>query len=49
VVFLYIEMKQARPMIDLRYLIKPAFLDASIAAVSYAVTFLTMLTYLRVR
>jgi EmrB/QacA subfamily drug resistance transporter len=46
VVFLYVEMKQVRPMIDLRYFIKPTFLGANIAAVSFAVAFLTMLTFL---
>lgn len=44
--FVYAEIRQARPMIDLRYFLKPTFLGANIAAVSYAVTFLTMLTYL---
>lgn len=44
--FLFVEMMQKRPMVDLSYFKKPTYIGASIAGVAYAVSFLTMLTYL---
>jgi EmrB/QacA subfamily drug resistance transporter len=44
--FLVVEARQPRPMVDLRMFFKRTYLGANTAAVSFAVTFLTMLTYL---
>lgn len=44
--FLVVESVQTRPMVDLKYLARRTYLGANIAGVSYAVAFLTMLTYL---
>ena len=41
-----VEIMQKRPMVDLRYFLRPTFFVASMAGISYAVAFLTMLTYL---
>ena len=46
VAFITVEISQKRPMVDLRYFLKPTFFGASMASVAYAVGFLTMLTYL---
>jgi EmrB/QacA subfamily drug resistance transporter len=46
IAFVIVELKQARPMVELGYFIKRTYLGASLAGVSYAVAFLTMLTYL---
>jgi EmrB/QacA subfamily drug resistance transporter len=46
VAFLIVEARQARPMVDLTLFFKRTYLGANTAAVSYAVAFLTMLTYL---
>jgi EmrB/QacA subfamily drug resistance transporter len=44
--FLAIERLQARPMIDLRFFKRATYIGANIAGLAYAMTFLTMLTYL---
>lgn len=41
-----VEIMQKRPMVDLRYFLRPTFFGTSMAGISYAVAFLTMLTYL---
>jgi EmrB/QacA subfamily drug resistance transporter len=46
VAFLVVEARQSRPMVDLRMFFKPTYLGANTAAVCFAVTYLTMLTYL---
>ncbi|CAG9248292.1 MFS transporter [Paraburkholderia caribensis] len=46
VAFIVVERIQERPMMDFTYFIRPTYLGANIAAVAYAATFLTMLTYL---
>jgi EmrB/QacA subfamily drug resistance transporter len=46
VVFLLVEARQARPMVDLRMFFKRTYLGANTAAVCFAVTYLTMLTWL---
>ena len=46
VAFLVVELREARPMVDLSYFTRRTFLGANIAGVTYPVTFLTMLTYL---
>jgi EmrB/QacA subfamily drug resistance transporter len=46
VVFLLVEVKQARPMVELGYFKKRTYLGANLASASYSVAFLTMLTYL---
>ena len=46
--FLLVEARHARPMIDLRLFTRPTFLGANIAALAFAATLLTMLTYLPV-
>lgn len=46
VAFVVVEMRQARPMVELVYFTRRTYLGANIAGVSYAVAFLTMLTYL---
>jgi EmrB/QacA subfamily drug resistance transporter len=45
-VFLLVEVKQARPMVELGYFKKRTYLGANLASASYSVAFLTMLTYL---
>jgi MFS family permease len=44
--FLIAQALQSRPMIDLHLFGRPTFLGANIAALAFAVTLLTMLTYL---
>lgn len=44
--FFVAETRQRRPMVDLHLFARPTFLGANIAAVSFAMTLLTMLTYL---
>jgi MFS family permease len=44
--FLFVELKQHRPMVDLAFFRQPTYVGANIAGLAYAVTFLTMLTYL---
>jgi EmrB/QacA subfamily drug resistance transporter len=44
--FLFVETRQARPMIDLQFFRRPTYIGANIAGVAYAAAFLTMLTYL---
>lgn len=44
--FLIVERVQARPMVELKYFLRPTYLGASIAGLAYAAAFLTMLTYL---
>ena len=44
--FLAVEKRQARPMVDLRFFRRPTYIGANIAGLSYAITFLTMLTFL---
>jgi len=44
--FLAAEARQRRPMVDLHLFRRPTFLGANVAALSFAVTLLTMLTYL---
>jgi predicted MFS family arabinose efflux permease len=44
--FLVAETRQQRPMIDLHLFRRPTFLGANIAALAFAGTLLTMLTYL---
>lgn len=46
VVFLVVESKQRRPMVELAYFKRSTYVGANVAAVAYAVAFLTMLTYL---
>jgi EmrB/QacA subfamily drug resistance transporter len=46
VAFLVVEARQRRPMVDLGMFFKRTYLGANTAAVSFAVAFLTMLTYL---
>jgi EmrB/QacA subfamily drug resistance transporter len=46
VAFLVVEARQPRPMVDLGMFFKRTYLGANTAAVSFAVAFLTMLTYL---
>ena len=46
IAFLVVESVQTRPMVDLKYFARRTYLGANIAGVSYAVAFLTMLTYL---
>ncbi|WP_429269888.1 MFS transporter [Paraburkholderia sp. EB58] len=46
IAFLVVEARQSRPMVDLGMFFKRTYLGANTAAVSFAVTFLTMLTYL---
>jgi EmrB/QacA subfamily drug resistance transporter len=45
-VFLTVERRQARPMIDLRFFRRSTYVGANVAGFAYAMTFLTMLTYL---
>lgn len=45
-VFLVVEIKQARPMLDLRFFKSPTYIGANIAGLAYAGSLLTMLTYL---
>ncbi|CAN5206981.1 N/A [soil metagenome] len=45
-VFVAAELKQTRPMLDLRFFRNPTYIGASIASVAYAASLLTMLTYL---
>jgi MFS family permease len=44
--FLLAEARQPRPMLDLHLFERPAFVGANIAALAFAMTLLTMLTYL---
>jgi EmrB/QacA subfamily drug resistance transporter len=44
--FLVAEARQRRPMVDLHLFQRPTFLGANIAALGFAATLLTMLTYL---
>ena len=44
--FLAVERRQARPMVDLRFFRRSTYVGANIAGLAYAMTFLTMLTYL---
>jgi EmrB/QacA subfamily drug resistance transporter len=44
--FLAVERRQARPMVDLRFFQRATYIGANIAGLAYALTFLTMLTYL---
>lgn len=44
--FLVAESVQERPMLDLRFFSKPTYIGANIAALAFAATLLTMLTYL---
>jgi len=44
--FLFAEARQQRPMVDIRLFGRPTFLGANIAALAFAGTLLTMLTYL---
>ena len=46
IAFLIVELKQKRPMVELHYFLRPTYLGATIAGVAYAVSFLTLLTYL---
>ncbi len=46
VVFLVVEIKQPRPMLDLRFFKSPTYIGANIAGLAYAGSLLTMLTYL---
>jgi EmrB/QacA subfamily drug resistance transporter len=44
--FLAVERRQIRPMVDLRFFQHATYVGANIAGLAYAMTFLTMLTYL---
>lgn len=44
--FVVAEARQRRPMVDLHFFGRPTFLGANIAALAFAATLLTMLTYL---
>jgi Major Facilitator Superfamily len=44
--FLVVERRQAQPMVDLGFFRLPTYVGANIAGLAYAVSFLTMLTYL---
>ncbi len=44
--FILVESKQTRPMLDLSFFKKQTYIGANIAGLAYAVTLLTMLTYL---
>ena len=44
--FLVAELKQARPMLDLRFFRRPTYVGANVAGLGYAAALLTMLTYL---
>jgi EmrB/QacA subfamily drug resistance transporter len=44
--FLAIELKQSRPMLELRYFRRPTYIGANIAGLAYAAAFLTMVTFL---
>lgn len=44
--FLVVEAKQERPMVDLSIFRRPTYIGANIAGLSYAAALLTMLTYL---
>ena len=46
IAFVIVELKQKRPMVELHYFLRPTYLGATIAGVSYAISFLTLLTYL---
>jgi EmrB/QacA subfamily drug resistance transporter len=46
VAFLFFELKQKRPMIEMRYFLRTTYFGANVAGVAFAVAFLTMLTYL---
>src|SRR6202043_515971 len=46
--FLLVESRQTQPMVDLSFFRRPTYVGANIAGLAYAVSFLTMLTYLPV-
>ncbi len=46
VVFLIVEIKQLRPMLDLRFFLRPTYIGANITGFVYAASLLTMLTFL---
>jgi EmrB/QacA subfamily drug resistance transporter len=46
VMFIIVELKHERPMLDLTFFRKPTFVGANIAGFAYAAFLLTMLTYL---
>lgn len=45
-IFLLVEIRQARPMLDLRFFRRPTYIGANIAGLAYAASLLPMLTYL---
>ena len=47
-VFVTVEKRQARPMLDLAFFRKPTYIGANIAGVTYAATLLSMLTFIPV-
>jgi EmrB/QacA subfamily drug resistance transporter len=44
--FVVIELKQLRPMLELRYFRRPTYIGANIAGLAYAAALLTMVTFL---
>lgn len=44
--FIWAEVKQKRPMLDLRFFRKPTYIGANVASLAFAASLLTMLTYL---
>jgi EmrB/QacA subfamily drug resistance transporter len=46
VIFLFVELRQERPMLDLSFFRNPTFVGANLAGLSFAACLLTMLTYL---
>jgi EmrB/QacA subfamily drug resistance transporter len=45
-IFLVVERRQTRPMLDLSFFRRPTYIGANVAGFAYASTLLTMLTYL---
>ena len=46
VIFIFVELRQERPMLDLSFFRNPTFVGANLAGLSFAACLLTMLTYL---
>ncbi len=44
--FLWIELRQQRPMLELRFFLQPTYIGACCAGLVYAASFYTMLTYI---
>lgn len=45
-IFLLVEIRQTRPMLDLRFFRRPTYIGSNIAGLAYAASLLPMLTYL---